>query len=115
MWFMKEKISLPFGPPEVMVSDNAACFSTGLVQSLVAEWVTQCNKVLTYAPISNSRLERMVDTIKKAVARVAVSESEVWDAAVPGAAFGYCRRPTRCGPSSFQLLYSVESRILKSD
>ena len=56
-----------FGPPQTIVSDSATCFTASAVYSSMAHHgITWCT-VLTYAPMSNGRAERMVGTLKPAV------------------------------------------------
>lgn len=109
---MEEKILQPFGPSEIVVCDNAACFTAGFVKSLMDEWETQWKTVQAYDPKSNKRVERMVGTVKKAIARLVVKGGDGWRAAVLKVVFGYCRRQTQEDPSQFQLLYGVKPRIL---
>lgn len=113
--FLKENIIIPFGPPGLLVNDNATCFTAGVVQSLMLTLDTRWKTVLAYAPMSTGLAERMTATIKRSVARVVADSDLKWDAAVSRVVFGYCRRSNRKGLSPFELLYGVKPKMIPTD
>lgn len=111
--FLKDKTVLQFGPPRTIISDNAMCFTAKILKNYLNEHGITWRTVLSYAPMSNGRAERMVRTIKHGLRRVLHNSGKEWDAAVRDVAYGYCRHPSTNGKSSFQLLYGVKPRILR--
>lgn len=53
--FVNEEIITPFGPPKIIVSDNAGCFTLETFSSFEKTWKVQWKIVLTYAPMSNGK------------------------------------------------------------
>lgn len=76
---------------------------------------TTLHTVSAYAPISNGRAERMVETIMEALGRVMNECQQEWDEAVESVLFGYRSRPALNGQISFELYYGVKPRIVPSE
>lgn len=70
--FVQLHILYSFGPPCVIVSDNASCLTAGTLTDYKMLNSVYWNTVLAYAPMSNGRAERMVENIKRAIKNMAL-------------------------------------------
>ena len=113
--FVTEEILLPFGPPGVFVSDNAKAFTAPIMQDLMETYGTKWRTVGEYAPMSNGRAERMVGTIKRAIAQTVLTEERPWTTTFGDVLYGYRRRRMGVHPSPFQLLYGTPPRMTPFD
>ena len=109
--FVRKHILEPYGPPRVIVSDNATCFTATSLVAFMKNIGTRWKTVAAYAPMSNGRAERMVGTIKRSVGKMVYRERHTWDEKLPHALYGYRRRHLDSGLSPFQLLYGVVPRM----
>lgn len=66
--FLKVDILFTFGVPKVIIPDNAHCFTAAALQSLMNKRGIAREAVLSYAPIPSVKADRMVGTIKQAIA-----------------------------------------------
>ena len=113
--FVQEEIIHSFGPPGVIISDNALCFTAKSVSSFLSQHGTEWKTVLAYAPMSNGRAERMVGTLKRAIKKMVLKEGSSWDLVLPDALYGYRRRRLESWYSPFQLLYGIPPRMAVDD
>ena len=113
--FIAEQIVHPFGPPGTIISDNARCFTAAVVENLVSSYGTRWKTVAEYAPMSNGRVERMVGSIKRAIAKTIFNGHVNWVESIPDILFGYRRRRLAGHPSPFQLMYGVPPRMTPRD
>ncbi|CDF33201.1 unnamed protein product [Chondrus crispus] len=109
--FVKREIMYSFGPPRTIVSDNATCFTASAVSSFMARHGITWRTVLAYAPMSNSRAERMVGTLKAAVRKTVLGTGMEWDEALTQVLYGYRRRAMKNGVSPFELMYGIPPRM----
>lgn len=113
--FLEKEILHPFGPPETVVSDNANCFTAARVSRLMEAHGVKWKTVAEYAPMSNGRAERMVGTVKKAIAKTLLNEDTTWVQSIPQVLYGYRRRRLAGDLSPFQLMYGVVPRFSSLD
>ena len=113
--FVKEHILHPFGSPRVFVSDNAKCFTAPVMKQLMSDYATRWRTVGEYAPMSNGRAERMVGTIKRAIAKTVLTDQQPWTQALGNILFGYRRRRLGFHPSPYELMYGVPPRMTPFD
>lgn len=71
--------------------------------------------VLEYALMSNGRTEIMIMSIKKILGRLIVTNPLDWTQETQKALYGYRRRPSTVNVSPFELMYSCQLLILKSN
>ena len=109
--FVKREIMYFFGPPQTIISDKATCFTASAVSSLMAQHCITWRTVLTYAPMSNGRAEKMVGTLKAAVCKAVLEIGMEWDKAITEVLYGYRRRAMKNGVSPFESLYGVPPRM----
>ena len=113
--FMEMEVVNLFGPPRVVISDNAGSFTAEVLASYMREIGTMWKTVLDYAPMSNGRAKRMVGTLKKAVLKTTLSSHMEWDVALSQVVAGYRRRRLADRSSPFELMYGVPPRIMPTD
>ena len=109
--FVSHHIIHSFGPPEILISDNANCFDAESTKEFLAQHGIQWQPVLAYAPMSSGRAERMIGTIKRSLSKTAYRDRLRWDRELPSVLYGYRRRRLREGYPPFQLLYGVSPRM----
>lgn len=107
--FISTEIIHPFGIPKKVVSDNAQCFTAGLMTEFTAEQGIKWKTVFAYASMFNGRAERMVKTIKNSL------HGDDWDLNGRRVVYGYRRRPLTTGASPFELMYGVPPRMVQDD
>lgn len=94
-----------------MVSENAVCFTAGVLQEFIKENGAEGRMGLSYEPRSNGRIEWKTGTIKWTIGRLVVWGRKEWDYAIRKALFGYGCRPMHGWASTFELLYCIKSSI----
>ena len=94
--FVNEEIIKPFGPPKTIVSDNAGYFTSGVLKSFMSSWKIDWKTVLAYAPMSNGRAERTVDTLKS-VSKLVKKDSTDWESKLGQAMYECSRRSLESG------------------
>lgn len=113
--FVQEEINFAFGHPKRIISDNGRCFTARRVQAFMEEKNIQWRKVLEYAPMSNGRAERMVGSIKKALAESVYPNGQPWTKYLPSVVFGYRRKEKHGNPSPFELMCGTSPRMNGDD
>ena len=113
--FVSTEIIHPFGIPKVVVSDNAQCFTANIMKEFCEQQGISWKTVLSYAPMSNGRAERMVKTVKSGVAKFVLDRGDYWDIHVRQIVYGYRRRPLASGYSPFELMYGIAPRMTQDD
>lgn len=63
--FIENEIIQHFGLPRTIVPDSATAFMTKAIQNYMKDMGISWTSVLAYAPMSNGRAERIVDTMNK--------------------------------------------------
>lgn len=109
--FVKNVILRPFGPPRGFVWDNAKCFTAGVMKDLMASYAVRWSTVGEYASISVGRAERMLGTVKQAIAIITLSDKRPRTVALHDVLFGYHLRRMAPHPSPYQLLYDKIPRM----
>ncbi len=79
---VKRKIIMLFGPPQYILSDNDLKFDCKAVQDFARRFNTQWKCTSIYNPQGIGVVELMGGTLKKALQKVARSESMEWDASI---------------------------------
>ena len=113
--FIEQLIVRPYTTPLMMVSDNGTPFTSTHTQQYAKRRGITWKLTAAYNPQGNGRAERMIRTLKNAVAKIIHDHLTEWDAALPAALHGYRVRATRERPSPFELLFGVKPRILEND
>ena len=99
--FVSTEIIHSFGIPEVVVSDNAQCFTANTMKEFCKHQGISWKTLLSYAPMFIGRAERMVKTIKWGVAKFVLDRGVDLDIHVRQVVNGYRRRPLNSGYSPF--------------
>lgn len=102
-------------PPSSILIENSTCFTARAVEDVMTRWGTLLKTVISYAPKSNGRAERMVGTIKRNLKKMVTWGGRDWEEALPRVLFGYHLRPLGTGTSPFELLYGSKPRIKPSE
>jgi transposase InsO family protein len=106
---------LPFGPPSIILSDNASTFTSAYTREFAESQGIGLRTVSPNSSQANGRAERMIQTIKRAVHRSLQDPSLEWDQLIPQVLYGYRRRKQADGISPFELLYATTSRLYAGD
>lgn len=67
---MEEEIIPPFGAPVFFICNNTGCYTGPILTEHMKKKGMVCLTVLSYAPMSNGRADRMVVTIKRSIGRI---------------------------------------------
>ena len=110
--FVEEKICNTYATPKVIVSDNGAQFTSLHVRHFAADREIEWRTVAAYNPQGNGRAERMVRTIKDALAKMVADEVHLWDTHLDTVLWGYRTRCTWRQPSPYYLMFGAQPRLL---
>lgn len=105
----------PFGIPQNVLRANAQCFTAALMKELTKQQGIEWKTALAYAPMSNGRVQRMVQTGKESIGEIARNYKEDCEEFIRRVVYGYRRRPLVSGCYPFELMYGVPGRIVEED
>lgn len=106
--FVREEILSVFGRPCVLVTDNGPAFKATAFGDFLRENSVMWRPLSAYAPEANGRAERMVGTMKRAIAKVAWSSKSDWDDKISRIVSFYRAWKGRGGLSPFWLMFGKE-------
>lgn len=89
--FVKEEKIFTFRPRKTIISNNASCFKTEILQEMIIQYRIKWKTVCSYALMSNGRAERMVGAIKQAKMKTAQNDNIEGPEVVIDVHFGYFR------------------------
>jgi transposase InsO family protein len=102
-----EEIIPRYGVPEAIVSVNGPAFVSkvlqGLAQAMGANWKLHCE----YNPQSSGRVERMNQTLKETLTKLALETGGDWVMLLPLAIFRVRNSPYVHGLTPFEILYGA--------
>lgn len=113
--FVEKEITLTFGPPVTMISDNATCFTSGTLVDFLKMNSISWGTILAYAPMSNGRAEHMGLTVKSTIKKMVIGHGDSWEDLLPKVLFEYSRRRLLSGFSPFELMFGVPPRLVHTD
>ena len=100
-----EEIVPRYGLPVTMDSDNGPAFVSqtvqGLAQALGTKWKLHCE----YNPQSSGQVERMNQTLKETLMKLAIETGRDWVTLLPFLHFQVCNTPYKLTLTPFEILY----------
>lgn len=87
--FMREDIIASYGVPRLVLSDNSTCFTATSPKNLMKDYGAQWKTVLSYSPMRNGKLERMVGTLNRRISEMVVGDGGEWREKLLEVVYGY--------------------------
>lgn len=112
---IENHILRPYQAPKIMLADNDQAFKTPHLKAFAKQKGFEALTAAAYSPQANGKAERMAQTIKNGIAKLADDQLTTWDQYVDKVLRGYRLRGARGHPSPFYLMFDIEPRILPTD
>ena len=100
-----EEIVPRFGLPVTIGSDNGPAFVSQIVQSLALALGTKWKLHCEYSPQSSGQVEKINQTLKKTLTKLAIETGGDWVTLLPFALFRACNTPYQLNLTPFEILY----------
>jgi transposase InsO family protein len=102
-----EEIIPRYGIPETLGSDNGPAFISNVLQGLALAVGTNWKLHCEYNPKSSGKVERMNQTLKETLSKLAIETGGDWVALLPYAIFRVQNSPYVHGLTPFEILYGA--------
>ena len=110
--FVEEQICQLYGNPMRILSDGDPKFDSAAVRDYAAGASIEWKIISVYNPRGNGKVERMKGTLKRAIQKVVVSNSDRNGGDFLGEILGgYRKRPGTDGRSPFEILFGIRPRF----
>lgn len=103
--FIKKHTIYSLGRPRLIISGNGPYYTASLLKKFLSKYSIDWKTVMAYASMSNSRLERMIRTIKGSIGKMVHCKQFDWDIAAPRVPYGYRRQGLVFGLSPSHLVH----------
>ena len=113
--FLEDNIFEPYAIPKMILSDSGSQFTAAHTVDFALTHGIRWVRTSPYNPRGNGRAERMIRTLKDALAKMIANHVTDWDLHLSAAVRGYRIRPTREHPSPYYLLFGCEPRVIPTD
>ena len=100
-----EEIVPRYGLPVTMDSDNGPAFVSQIVQGLAKALGTKWKLNCEYNPQSSGQVEKMNQTLKETLAKLAIETGGDWVTLLPSALFWAHNTPYKLNLTPFEILY----------
>lgn len=105
--FFNAKVVQQFGSPTVLWTDCWPAFTSGAWKKAARSVRTTARITAAYPPELNGKVERMIQTLKKAMSLRVMESGSEWDILFPDIVSAYRARAGSDGYFPFKLMYGV--------